>query len=165
MNRRDLLQFGALVLPRLPALAQGTQWQPQLFDAHQNDTVIALSEWIIPATDTPGAKAALVNRYMDLLLREGPEESRIEFLSGLGWLDGYALSKHSQPFTGCSREQQEALLRTLDSPDFPAPGRSFFGSVKMLTARIYYATQPGFQEMNKGGRVPTTYGCTHNGHA
>lgn len=37
-------------------------WKPVLLDQHQDDTLIALSEAVIPATDTPGAKEALVNR-------------------------------------------------------------------------------------------------------
>ena len=37
----------------------------------------------------------------------------------------------------------------------------FFRQVKSLTARICYATKIGFKDMNKGGRVPSTFGCTH----
>jgi hypothetical protein len=33
-------------------------WKPGLFDDHENETVIALIDLIIPATDTPGPKAA-----------------------------------------------------------------------------------------------------------
>src|SRR5579863_4327755 len=45
-------------------------WKPVFFDEHQNETVIALTELIIPQTDTPGAKAALVNRFIDLMLND-----------------------------------------------------------------------------------------------
>src|SRR5262245_12668492 len=34
-------------------------WKPAFLSEHQNDTLIVLSDVIIPATDTPGAKAAL----------------------------------------------------------------------------------------------------------
>ena len=44
------------------------------------------SELIIPATDTPGAKAALVNRWMDQLLAEGLPTQRNAFLAGLSWM-------------------------------------------------------------------------------
>ena len=38
------------------------------FVREQNATVIELSEMIIPQTDTPGAKVALVNRFVDSVL-------------------------------------------------------------------------------------------------
>jgi len=93
MKRRELLRAGVLAsaaaaLPRTPALAQNTApspeltpaqsgvdaskdlaapgWKPLFLDAHQNETLIVLSDLILPATDTPGAKEALVNRYIDL---------------------------------------------------------------------------------------------------
>src|SRR5262245_53237876 len=43
-------------------------WKPRFFDEHQNETLIVLSNLIIPATETPGAKEALANRYIDLVL-------------------------------------------------------------------------------------------------
>ena len=35
-------------------------WKPVFLDPHQNETLIALSDMILPKTDTPGAKEALV---------------------------------------------------------------------------------------------------------
>jgi hypothetical protein len=168
VNRRNLLQLGAFAaLPRLPLLAQGQTWRPGVLDAHQNETVIALTDWIIPATDTPGAKAALVNRYIDLLVRDGSDNQRKEFLSGLAWLDGFALQRHQEPFIRCTPAKQEEILRLLDSGQDSslATGRRFFSQLKSLTTRIYYATEIGFKELNKGGRVPASYGCAHPEHA
>ena len=36
----------------------------------QNELVITLTELIIPQTDTPGAKAAKVNEYIDMVLAD-----------------------------------------------------------------------------------------------
>ena len=173
MNRRDLLKLGAAAATASPAstmvaLGAETAWSPALFDSHQNDTVVALSELIIPATDTPGAKAALVNRYLDKLLYECPAEAQTRFVEGLAWLDGHAIRKQGKPFVRCSPEQQTAILDVLDSGSEPGlePGREFFRLAKRRIADIYYATEIGFRELNKGGRVPGGLpGCTHSDHA
>jgi hypothetical protein len=156
MQRRDFVKLGASVFAIPAAWAQHAarpDWTPQVLDAHQNETVIALTELIIPATDTPGAKAARVNRYVDLFLRDGDAADRERFLEGLSWLDGYAIREHAHPFVHCPAEQQTAMLRALDAAA-DSPGHVFFREAKSLTARIYYATEIGYQELNKGGRVP-----------
>src|SRR5271163_4643629 len=93
MDRRTVLQIGvaAAALPVVIAAqerphsepvserADAPGWKPQVFDAHQNQTVIALTDLIIPATDTPGAQTANVNRYIDLLLADGPDSERSRF--------------------------------------------------------------------------------------
>lgn len=178
MKRRDLLKLGASAAAAPVAMAQHhieqsarpvsivppqAVWTPQLFDAHQNETVVALTELIIPATDTPGAKAALVNRHLDRLLHDGPAAEQATFLEGLSWLDGFAIRKHGKPFVRCSEPQQTAILEELDSGS--GPGHEFFRYAKSLTAGIYYATEIGFKEMNKGGRVPAAFGCTDVNHA
>ncbi len=38
-----------------PAPAAAADWTPKVLNAHENDTMIALSEAIIPQTETPGA--------------------------------------------------------------------------------------------------------------
>ena len=151
----------------VPAKGAAAAWTPTLFDSHQNETVIALTELIIPKTDTPGAKEALVNRHLDKVLADGPEAQRAAFLDGLNWLDGFALGRHRKPFVACTGEEQTAMLTALsDGKDEGlAPGIQFFRVAKGWTSNIYYRTSIGFQEMNKGGRVPKSYGCTHPEHA
>ena len=181
MDRRSVLQMSVLAAT-LPAAAQAQEkphpepvsqppdkadWKPQVFDDHQNRTVIALTDLIIPATDTPGAKAANVNRYIDLYLADGPDSERTRFVEGLSWLDGYAIANHAHPFVVCTPDQQTAILTALDANTEPGmePGHRFFRMVKSMTAQIYYNTRAGFQEMNKGGRVPASFGCNHPEHA
>lgn len=170
MQRRDFVKLGASVFAIPAAWAQHAarpDWTPQVLDAHQNETVIALTELIIPATDTAGAKAALVNRYLDLFLRDGDAAQRDRFLEGLHWLDGFAIREHGHPFVHCPAEQQTAMVRALDEGS--GPGHAFFRDAKSLTVRIYYATEIGYQELNKGGRVPVWPSdgpvCDHGSHA
>lgn len=166
MNRRDLMWMAASAVATYPALAQAPSWKPQLLDAHQNETVVVLTEAIIPATDTPGAKAAHVNRFIDLLLHDGPAAERHRFLEGLAFLDSYSIRKYNAPFVKCTAAQQIAVLTVFDEnkEDGVAPGNQFFRTAKQLTSRIYYATEIGFRELNKGGRVPSRYGCAHAEH-
>lgn len=165
MNRREYLQLTTAAVAS-PALAQTAAWKPQALDAHQNDTVIALTDIIIPSTDTPGAKAAQVNRYIDLLLHDGPLSERGRFLEGLSFLDAYAIRKHGEPFVRCTAAQQTAILEAFDKNETldVAPGHRFFRMAKQLTSRIYYSTEIGYKELNKGGRVPSTFGCRHPEH-
>jgi hypothetical protein len=167
MNRREVLQITAGVMAAGPLLAQARGWKPQTFNAHQNDTVIVLTEIIIPATDTPGAKAAQVNRYLDLLLHDGPYAVKDSFLEGLEFLDNYSSRKHGKPFVKLTPAQQIAIVEAFDQNQEPdmAPGNRFFRLAKQWTSRVYYATQIGFNELNKGGRVPAKIGCEHGGHA
>src|SRR4051812_22113923 len=127
MKRRDLMKAAAMAVP-LGSLAQAPGWRPLLLDDHQNLTVIALTDLIIPETDTPGAKAANVNRYIDLFLRDGDIGERERFLAGLNWLDGYALRSYSHPFVACAAGQQIAMLTALDRGTDPEvrPGMQFF---------------------------------------
>src|SRR5438874_12786561 len=69
-------------------------WKPLFLDEHQNETLIVLSDLIIPATDTPGAKEALVNRFIDLVLAAESSEAQRSFLNSLGYLDGESIRRY-----------------------------------------------------------------------
>ena len=182
MKRRDVLKTALLgggaalageAHPARPASAASSAetarrgaWRPLLFDEHQNQTVITLSELIIPATDTPGAREARVNEYIDLILHDGNAAERRRFLEGLGWLDGYAIRERNSPFAKCSAGQQVALLQSLNRAKGPElqPGARFFRHIKRLTIEGYYTSKIGTAELNKDGQVPDTFACRHEEH-
>jgi len=52
---------------------------------------VVLTDLIIPETDTPGAKAALVNEFIDVILTEWAiDAERQNFLQGLAGIDNRA---------------------------------------------------------------------------
>lgn len=147
-------------------------WKPQFFDAHQDATLIALTELIIPATDTPGAKAALVNRYLDLRYNEETPEHQEEIIQALAWFDGRSLAVHNKPFVSLAETQQKALLEPLAEPKNSKPedepGVKAFTLIKSLTIFGYYTSQIGLDEELKyeGDRLNASFpgACTHPEH-
>jgi gluconate 2-dehydrogenase gamma chain len=162
LPRRTLVKASAgLVALASTGFSADEAWKPQLLDEHQLATVQVLEELIIPATDTPGAKEALVHRYVDLLLADGSDSERVRFLDGLSWLDSFARTKFQNPFLKLNATQQTQLLTILDRQTEVGvdDGTRFFRQLKSLVSRIYYNTAIGYRELNKGGRVPASYGC------
>lgn len=131
-------------------------WKPLFFDEHQNESVVALTELIIPETETPGAKSALVNRFIDLLLNDEQPDKQKSFIQGLAWIDARSLGVHGKPFRELSGEQQTELLTPLAGPGNAKPedqpGAQFFQELKGLTIFGYYTSQAGLdRELEYGG--------------
>ena len=172
-RRAFTIGFGSLPLlqGKTPAAREGVPLdvnaQPEadspptakLFNDHELATVASIAELIIPSTDTPGARQARVAEYLDRILSDSPETVRTPFLEGLWWTDGYARRTAGASFTELPESEQLKIVSELhDSSGLQLEtGRSFIRSMKVWTARIYYSTEIGQQELNKGGRVPTTY--------
>jgi Gluconate 2-dehydrogenase subunit 3 len=100
MQRRDVLKLltstaalSAMPMELLAALQEaraqtGSAVGLRTLNSHQNATVTTISELIIPETDTPGAKGAKVNEFIDLLLTEWFDEDGCgPFLEGLAQID------------------------------------------------------------------------------
>ena len=125
LKRVGLILGGALSAPAVSGVLSGCRpstsesWTPSALSAEQNEMVTAMSEHIIPATDTPGAKAAQVNRFIDKMMAEWySQEERGKFLTGLEEVNTRCRQKHGQPFLECSEETQFALLEHLDQEAF-----------------------------------------------
>jgi gluconate 2-dehydrogenase gamma chain len=153
------------------AAAEAGPWAPKVFDAHQNETVVVLSELIIPQTDTPGAKAAKVNEFVDLVLSDASESDRKQFLKGLTWMDARAQELFGADFVSAAPEQQTALLTILASAKNKAfedqVGIDFFNAIKGLTITGYYTSEIGMkQELGDDGQLFFLEypGCTHPQH-
>ena len=149
----------------------GQSWTPAVLTAPQNDAIIALTELIIPETDTPGAKAALVNRFVDRVLANGPATERDEFLKGLTWLDGRCRARFGRDLVAASSADLTALLTPLSEEGghqaVDAAGVAFFHALKSMTINGYYTSEIGLrQELGEDGRMvlPAFEGCTHPEH-
>lgn len=149
----------------------GPDWKPAFLSVEQDRTVTAIAEAIIPATDTPGATAAFVNRYVDAVLLEADQADRYEFLRGLKWVDRRSQAIFGRGFADATREQQDALLTLMSSRDEHADadevGRDFFEDMKAKTIVGYYTSEVGINEELKAGGPPMFAGlmaCTHPEH-
>jgi len=147
-------------------------WKPLFLDEHQNETLIALSDLIIPATDTPGAKDALVNRYIDLVLAADTHENQKSFLNNLAYLDGESIRRYKAAFRYLSREDQDDLLHGLAYPNGGSgwtgeavtdPGHTHFEQLKTRIGVAYYNSQIGTRELGWDGAFAhgPYEGCTH----
>src|ERR1700686_2816056 len=149
-------------------------WKPLFLDEHQNETLIVLSYLIIPATDSPGAKEALVNRYIDLVLAADKRETQRAFLNSLGYLDGESMRRFKAAFRYLSREDQDDLLHALAYPRnasgwtgerdaMPDTGHAHFQALKQRIMTAYYSSQIGEKELGWDGAFAhgSYEGCDH----
>ena len=137
-----------------------------LFDPDQNATVKVISEMIIPQTNTPGAKAARVNEFIDLLLASRPKSEQEKFLEGLNWLDKRSLELFGHSFVDCPPKQQKDVLTRISVVNSAEDitGQDFFELIKALTVFGYYTSKEGIeQELQFDGWVDYK-GCTHPEH-
>ncbi|MGH9741723.1 MAG: gluconate 2-dehydrogenase subunit 3 family protein [Candidatus Acidiferrum sp.] len=188
MQRRDalkLLMTGAV----LPALSPETfaffreahpaaGYALRTLKPHQNATVVAMTDLIVPATETPGAKGALVNEFIDLILTEWcVDEERANFLNGLGDVDKQSNELFGKDFVDASPVQQTALLREMDDAALAELGRaermprvryapdkqmngSFWVVFKGITLHGYYTSEIGFSQELKLQIIPgALHGC------
>jgi Gluconate 2-dehydrogenase subunit 3 len=156
--------------PAMPSVPVAN-WVPKALDAHQNETVIALSELIIPETDTPGAKAVLVNRFVDAVLDDSDEADARMFRRGLAWIDARSTELFGVEFVKATPDQQTALLTIVSSERNKAledqAGVEFFQAMKALTIVGYYTSEVGMrEELHDDGQLffAALEGCTHPEH-
>jgi hypothetical protein len=186
INRRDLLRaalfasaasalgpafsFAQAVESGLTPAAQGEDgskflsdpnWKAAFLNDRQNETLIALGDVIIPATDTPGAKDALVNRFIDLLLSVQPAEFQQQFVEGLAFMDSASQEQYSKDFLALTLEDQISLLTPWAYPRKPShwggehegnpdPGEKHFARLKAMIAAAYYSSEIGQKELGWG---------------
>ena len=192
MQRRDALKLlaGTAALPVLSrdvfALFRGVQEQlpaaPSLktLTPHQDATVTALAEAIIPQTDTPGAKAARVNEFIDVILTEWYDDpERKSFLTGLAGVDTQCHDLFGKDFVDCSAPQQKQILTALDEEltearqeevqmpsrrrrrALPSTDKTFFYTLKQLTVMGYFTSEEGAKQALHYEVIPSQHsGCS-----
>ncbi|MBT5074047.1 MAG: gluconate 2-dehydrogenase subunit 3 family protein [Kordiimonadaceae bacterium] len=186
INRRHILQGTAAALgisaasPLFMAIAAYTEnAQAQtntmsIFNASERKMVDILAELIIPETDTPGANAAGVPDFIDMMVSQWyTPEDRKAFIHGLRKLNHHSLISFDKNFLECKEPQQIIALEdteqnvdgtmsdgisggtskrvavTAEDPaawgDIPLEGRYFFDQIKSLTVLGFYTSEIGVE--------------------
>lgn len=188
MHRRELFRLlgaGAVlpaITPEMFVFLQEAQpaagYKLRTLEAHQNATIVAMIDLIIPATDTPGAKGARVNEFMDVILTDwATDEERKHFLDGLAGIDKQSNELFGKHFVDASASQQEAQLRATDDVEManrqrpvrhgntvPEPDSELKGPFwvifKSMTLHGYYTSEIGFTKELKLEIIPgAQHGC------
>jgi Gluconate 2-dehydrogenase subunit 3 len=172
MDRRKALELLAtgialqLAPPNLFAVVHemrsliGNQTALRTLNSHQNATVTAIADLIIPRTETPGAADIGVNHFIDMILTEWYiEEERNRFLNGLADVDARAQASFGKKFIKCSAIQQSEIMMALGEQmteeanavrsgrryrgSLPNPDKNFYYMVRSLTLTAYYTSEEG----------------------
>lgn len=195
VTRRDAIRglavglgtAGSLPILQINGLAQGHQHgaaaatkktdakpdkaaAPKFFTADQMALIATISELIIPTDDhSPGAIAAEVPAFTDLMVSESPAEVKKLWTDGLAAMDSQSRTRHSRPFSEAAPAQQIAILTEVSRNEAKPQTleEKFFKAIKNMTIDGYYTSKIGIhQELQYKGNtyLKEFKGCTHPEH-
>ena len=123
------------------------------FTSQQRETIEALSELIIPTTDTPGAITAGVPEFIELIVPEWYDtEDRERFMLGLTEVDERTQALAGVVFSQSEADTQTEILSALETEgqarimseeDPPTP---FFQQFRGLVLSGYYSSEIGLRQ-------------------
>lgn len=168
-DRRRLLQhvgllLGTTALPASALLGAEAAGARRFLDAPTFQLLSAVSDTIVPRTDTAGAVEAGVPAVIDSLLRNwASAATRAQLGDALRRIDAAALAQAGHGFARMDRQARLALLRTHDAEALqPAPAggaRSIeamlagpaardagYARLKELIVTLYYSSKAGLTQ-------------------
>lgn len=178
MNRREALSRVALILggtvvganvflegckPADKKAGAATDFTPE--DIAYLDEI---SETIIPATDTPGAKAAKVGAFMTVMVKDCyVEDDQKIFRNGMESINDAAEKKFDKDFMGLSAQQRHELLVQIDNEQKEHAKNKktddknhYFRLMKELTLLGYFTSEIGSTQALRYVESPGRYeGC------
>jgi glucoside 3-dehydrogenase (cytochrome c) hitch-hiker subunit len=148
-------------------------YKAKFFNADQMALIATISELIIPTDEnSPGAIAAEVPQFIDLMISESPAEAKKLWTDGLAAINKMSQEKHQVAFNQTAKEQQVAILTEISKNEMKPPAQQtleerFFKTIKNMTIDGYYTSKIGIhQELKYKGNtyLKEFKGCTHPEH-
>ena len=154
MTRREsfqriaLLLGGAALVPSALAAALAPPSESMFFlPADRLALLDELSEAIIPTTDTPGAKAAEVGKFIIHAVENClPADRKKRFWDELEAAEASCKQQTGKSFMECNDAERVAFLTWLQDQKRPATEQdipSFFTGLKMLVLHGYFTSEIG----------------------
>ncbi len=168
MERRNALKTLAGALGGLVALpgwatgwtAESVQLTEPLLPADQIETLAAVVDTIIPATDTPGARELNVSQFIQKVVADCYDKAAQDALSnGLVLTNDLAQKTYGKPFGSGDATQRTNLLKQMEQSTEPAQA-TFIKLVKPLTIRGYLNSEYVMTNLTHYEFIPGHYhGC------
>ncbi len=128
-----------------------------VFTPAQRTLMTALSERVLPTTDTPGAIAAGVPAYIEKLLADwAMPADRIPIIAGLDAIEARSVKDYRTPAAQATAVQQDALLTLAMNDQLPGGG-DFFEAFRQLVVTGYYTSEIGMTQEREYLPVPGEY--------
>ena len=150
--------------------ANPSTYKLQFFTPQQDKLLDRLSDLIIPTDDhSPGASAAKVSQFIDLMVASSNESVQEQWTTGLKAVEADAQARFQKPFLELSPDQQDRILTGMAANE-TTPSTEldrFFVRLKSLTIDGYYTSAIGIHKdlEYKGNTALAEFpGCTHPEH-
>ena len=171
MNRRKALKYTGLMTAA--GLAAGgvttmvsgcktsaatTSSEVAGWSAAQIDRLRAISNVIMPATDTPGALDADIANDMAIHVNSNlKEEHKALYMQGLEDLENRSIAQHDKEFTELALPEQEALLKEIAAEEGE---HNFFETSRSMTVYLFFTSEVGATQVLNHNPIPGEYeGC------
>lgn len=173
MNRRTAIRQTTLILGA--ALSTGTlaglmagckaeiklEWEPVLFTNDEVKTLRALTDTILPKTDTPSASDVGVPEYIDDIVGNfWNEKDQEDFRSGLTTVNKWANDQFDRSYNKLTEDQRNHLMDKLVEEAMnhtDGDNRPFFLQLKELTYSGYFTSKIIGEDVLAYDPVPGEY--------
>ena len=139
-----------------PVISEGPP-SVAVFTPAQRTLMTALSERVLPTTDTPGAIAAGVPAYIEKLLADWAKPGdRVPILAGLDAIEARSMQDYRVSAAQATAAQQDALLTLAMNDQLPS-GEVFFQAFRQLVITGYFTSEIGMTQEREYLPVPGEY--------
>lgn len=174
INRREALSRVAIIMGGTVLGAEAfltgckTNTKGVTFSQTDIDFLNEVGETILPATNTPGAKAANVGAFMQAMVSDCYEAKDQDiFMKGMEELNVASKKHHGKAFMESTPEERTAFLTELDKEakeyqknKKPEDPTHYFTMIKQLTLSGLFTSKIGATEVLRYVAVPGKYeGC------
>ena len=135
------------------------------FSDEERTLLDEIGETIIPATDTPGAKAANIGAFMIMMVTDCYDDAHhAAFKTGLGKIDEASRQRHRRSFLASTPAERTAMLNELDAEQSAHQAQKkkdepthYFRILKQLTLLGYFTSEIGCTKALRYLEVPGAY--------
>lgn len=149
-----------VIFDRAEEMRDALDWQPLFLNAGQDKTLVALSEIMVPGSET-----ARVDQFIDLLVSVDTARHQREFVASLAAIEDEAKKRFVRSFAQLTPNEQETLLADFSTQE---GHREQFHNLKAWIVGAYYSSEQGMRELGWNGNYAfgSYPSCDHgDGHS